>query len=93
MTVYAIVYNLVRLVMTEAARRRRVRVERISFVDALRWLREAAGRPALSDLVVNPERPNRIEPRAVKQRPKEYDRLTKPRRELRKELLAQYVAA
>jgi hypothetical protein len=93
MTVYAIVYNLVRLVMTEAARSRGVRVERISFIDALRWLCEATGSPKLSQLVVNPERPNRIEPRAVKRRPKEYDRLTKPRRELRKELLDQYVAA
>ena len=34
--VYAIVYNLVRLVMKEAARRQRVAVERISFIDALR---------------------------------------------------------
>jgi hypothetical protein len=93
MTVYAIVYNLVRLVMTEAARRRGVRVERISFVDALRWLREATAAPELSRLVVNPERPDRIEPRAVKRRPKEYDRLNKPRRELRKQLLAQYDAA
>jgi hypothetical protein len=93
MTVYAIVYNLVRLVMTEAARRQGVRVEQASFVDALRWLCEASGFPELSRLVINPERPNRIEPCAVKRRHKEYDRLTKPRRELRKRLLAQNVAA
>lgn len=42
LTVYAIVYNLVRLVMVEAARRQGVDVERISFIDALRWLAEAA---------------------------------------------------
>lgn len=93
LTVYAIVYNLVRLVMTQSARRQGVPVERISFVDALRWLREGTASPDLSTLVVNPERPGRIEPRAVKRRPKEYDRLNKSRRELRKLLLAKYVAA
>lgn len=34
-----------------------------------------------------PHRPGRLEPRAVKRRPKEYDRLTKPRHELRQALL------
>jgi hypothetical protein len=56
MTVYAIVYNLVRLVMTESARRRGVPVERISFIDGLRWLREATASTELSRLVVNPSR-------------------------------------
>ena len=39
--VYGIVYNLVRLVMGRAANRQRVAVDRISFIDALRWLLEA----------------------------------------------------
>ena len=78
--------------MTQSTRRQGVPVERIGFVDALRWLREGTASPDLSALVVNPERPGRIEPRAVKRRPKEYDRLNKPRRELRKLLLAKYVA-
>jgi len=34
-----------------------------------------------------PHRPNRIEPRAVKRRPKQYDRLNRPRRQMRKALL------
>ena len=34
-----------------------------------------------------PHRPGRIEPRAVKRRPKEYDRLNRPREELRQALL------
>jgi hypothetical protein len=93
LTVYAIVYNLVRVVMKEAAQLRRVEVERISFVDALRWLCEASGQPALSRLIINPKRPGRVEPRAVKRRPKAYDRLTKPRCELRKHLLGQELAA
>jgi hypothetical protein len=38
-------------------------------------------------IVVNPDRPDRLEPRAVKRRPKEYDRLTRPRAELRRRLL------
>lgn len=38
---FAIAYNLVRLVMLEASRRQKVPLERISFLDALRWLRDA----------------------------------------------------
>ena len=44
LTVYAMVYNLVRVVMLEAARRQGREVERISFVDALRWLADCRGR-------------------------------------------------
>ena len=36
----------------------------------------------------NPDRPNRIEPRAVKRRPKQYDRLNKPRHLMRKALMS-----
>jgi hypothetical protein len=36
--VFAILYNLVRLVMLQSARQQQVDVERISFLDALRWL-------------------------------------------------------
>jgi hypothetical protein len=36
-----------------------------------------------------PDRPNRLEPRAVKRRPKEYDLLNRPRNEMRKALLSQ----
>lgn len=35
---FAIVHNLVRVVMSEAAKRQGVRPDRISFADALRWL-------------------------------------------------------
>jgi hypothetical protein len=93
MAVYAIAYNLVRLVMTAAARQHGVQVERVSFIDALRWLCEGSGAVDLGRLVVNPRRPGRFEPRAVKRRPKEYDRLNKPRQEMRNHLLAQYDAA
>ncbi len=93
LTVYAIVYNLVRLVMTEAARRQGVEVERISFVDALRWLAQAKPGDELPELVVNPERPGRYEPRVRKRRPKQYPLMKKPRSVLRKALLKQEVNA
>ena len=86
LAMFALVYNLVRVVMLEAARRQKVPVERISFVDALRWLRTAKPGTALPKLVVNPHRPNRLEPRVVKRRPKQYPRMTKPRAKLRKDL-------
>jgi hypothetical protein len=93
LTVYAIVYNLVRVVMVEAARRQVVDVERISFIDALRWMTEAGPEDELPKLVVNPKRPGRYEPRVRKRRPKPYPLMTKPRSVLRKDLLAQTVSA
>jgi hypothetical protein len=87
--VFALVYNLVRRVMLEAARHQGVEPDRISFADALRWLREAQRGEKLPRLRVNPRRPGRVEPRACKRRPKEYDRLNKPRAVLRKKLLHQ----
>jgi hypothetical protein len=87
LTVYAIVYNLVRVVMVEAARRQGVDVERISFVDALRWLAQAEPGDGLPELVVNPERSGRYEPRVRKRRPKQYPLMKKPRSVLRKALL------
>jgi hypothetical protein len=86
LTVYAIVYNLVRVVMVEAARRQGVDVERVSFVDALRWLTQAKPGEGVPELVVNPERPGRYEPRVRKRRPKQYPLMTKPRSELRNAL-------
>jgi hypothetical protein len=90
---FALVYNLVRLVTLEASRRQGVPVERISFVDALRWLKEARPGEALPKLVVNPDRTGRVEPRVRKRRPKQYPLMTKPRSELRKALLEKKVAA
>src|SRR5690606_31628025 len=75
LTMFLLIYNLVRMTMLEAARRQKVPVERISFIDALRWLATAHPGDPLPDLVVNPLRPNRLEPRARKRRPKQYDLL------------------
>lgn len=83
----ALVYNLVRLVMLEAARRQKVPPDRISFVDALRWLTNAQADEPLGTLIVRPVRP-RVEPRVRKRRPKQYDLMNKPRAEMREALLA-----
>jgi hypothetical protein len=92
-----IAYNLVRALMLEAAWTHDVAIERISFkgtVDTLRqWTplmaprmfafkraRQELLRIIAADQV--PDRPNRVEPRARKRRPKSYQLLTSPRREM-----------
>jgi hypothetical protein len=89
LAMFALVYNLVRLVMLAAAQRQKVPVERISFIDALRWLQHAPADGKLRDLRVLPYRPGRHEPRVRKRRPKEYDLMNRPRHELRKALMRQ----
>ncbi len=84
--VFALIYNLVRLVMGQAARRQQVSIDRISFIDALRWLTSAQDDEPLPALIVNPHRPYRYEPRVRKRRPKQYPLMTKPRQELRNSL-------
>jgi len=93
LAVFVLIYNLVRRVMEEAGRRQKVPAERISFVDALRWLQEARPGDVLPKLEVNPERPGRVQPRVRKRRPKEYPLMTRPRSELRQALLQQRPAA
>ena len=84
--VYALVYNLVRAVMLQAAVRQRVAVDRISFIDAMRWLQTAQPGDSPPTLVVNPYRPNRHEPRVIKDLIDSYRKMSRPRRTLRKAL-------
>ena len=93
LAMFALAYNLVRLAMLEAAERQNVPVERISFIDALRWLCHTQPGEPLCDLIVLPNRPHRVEPRVRKRRPKEYPLMKRPRDELRKALLQQGEAA
>ena len=93
LTVCALVDNLVRVVRLEAAKRQGGALDRLSFVDAVRWLRTARPGDPLPPLVGNPHRPNRVEPRALKRRPTPYPLLTKPRREARNALIQQTVGA
>ena len=86
---FVVAYNLVRRVIVEAARRQEVAANRISFVDALRWLRQAKRGEDVPRLKVNAERPGRYEPRVRKRRPKQYDLMRKPRAVLRAALLNQ----
>ena len=71
LTVFSLVYNLVRAVMLEAAHRQEAPVSRISFIDAYKWMRHARAGDSLPPLRVNPYRPNRIEPRCRKRRPRQ----------------------
>ena len=88
MYMFALAYNLVRLVMLEAAKCQRVAPDHISFMDALRWLRDAKADTILTPLLVIPNRPNRSEPRVIKRRGKPFKILNKPRNVLRKALAA-----
>jgi hypothetical protein len=92
LAVFALAYNLVRSVMAESADLKGVEPERISLVDAVRWL-IGVEQADLSVLVVNPSRQGRAAPRVVKRRPKQYILMTKPRSVMRKELLEQELAA
>ena len=85
LAVYALVYNLVHAVMVRAAARQGTTPDRISFIDALRWLTTATPGEDLPDLIVNPRRPGRFEPRVVKNQDlrKSYPKMKKPRAKLR----------
>lgn len=76
--IYMLVYNLVRSAIVLAAGRQGVSIDRISVIDALRWMncRGADWRPAL---IVNPSRSGRWSPRVKKRRMKEYDLMMRPR--------------
>ncbi|TFG85256.1 MAG: IS4 family transposase [Hyphomicrobiales bacterium] len=90
---FALIYNLVRCVMLAAGKQQGVPPDRISFIDATRWLQAARdGRP-LPRLKVNPLRLGRLEPRVRKRRPKQYSLMKHPRQVLRNALEIQSVNA
>ena len=91
MLMFALVYNLVCCVIYDAARRQGVPADRISFIDALRWLRTYRPGRELIDLIVNPRRVGRFEPRVVKRRPKQYGLMNQPRDVLRNRQRNQHV--
>ena len=87
--IFLLVYNLIRVLMLEAARRQGVNVNRISFADTLAWLRHGDV-SSLRELKVNPLRPGRLEPRALKRQKKEFPYMKRPRAELKAELRARH---
>jgi hypothetical protein len=79
---FVMLYNLVRHVMNAAAIRQGVEPDRISFVDALRWLLWSEPGEELIDLIVNPKRTRDTQPRMLKHGRRKYARLNKPRHHL-----------
>src|ERR1700676_1026187 len=88
LAVYALVYNLVHCIMVRAAAAQRTTPDRISFIDALRWLLSAEGDEPLPVLVENPRRADRYEPRVVKDYPSRFPGMTRTREELRAKQVA-----
>jgi Transposase DDE domain len=89
LTVFALVYHLVRMVMWHSATLQHIGVERISFLDALRWLGAPSTGVPFGALLVNPARQHRAEPRVKKRRPKSFPFMIKPRQELRQQVVQQ----
>lgn len=89
MAAFALVYNLVRAAMLESARRRGLSDPRdVSFIDAWRWLRQGGDPETLARLGLVDDRPDRVEPRVRKRRPKQFPLMTQPRQVLKDKLLA-----
>jgi hypothetical protein len=87
LAVYCLVYNLVRRVMLRAAERQGTTPDRVSFIDALRWLLSAdAATPGadVAALVINPRRRGRHEPRVIKDLQDTYRKMTLPRPQMRR---------
>jgi len=89
LTVLAMVYNLVRMVMWHSTILQHLAGERISFLDGLRWLGAPSTGMPLGGYLVNPVRPYRVESRVKKRRPKPFPLMLKSRQELRQQLLQQ----
>jgi hypothetical protein len=103
--VHLLAYNLVRAVMAQAAHLGRVLPRQLSFKGALQMLNAFEGNLRhcpLGRLVLRhahllagiaqmklPHRPGRVEPRALKRRPKPFQLLTEPRQILRARLMSQ----
>jgi len=97
LAVHVIAYNLIRATMLQAAHYAKRDPERISFKGTMQTLRQWAPimalapdeysdwlRGAMLNAIARapvPNRPNRVEPRARKRRPKNYQLLNKPRRQ------------
>ncbi len=76
---FFIAYNLVRRLIADAADRQQVPVQRISFIDALRWLAHAGEGERLIVLAVIPLRRDRHEPRVKKYLKYRYRLMPAPR--------------
>ncbi len=76
----AIAYNLIWLAMLKFAQGRGHSVDRVSFIDAMRYLAmRMLGLIGVANLRLNPHRPGRRQLRVIRRRIKEYDLLMEPR--------------
>jgi len=89
---FCILYNLVRMIMLQASRRQKVKPDRISFVDALRWLMEFDETNRLGQLIVLPVRIGRSKPRIKKRHDRGYQFRFKTLRERKAEWKQQCTA-
>lgn len=98
--VYLLAYNLIRLLMAEAAIRAQILPRQLSFKHTLQLWVAWSQRQFLSSASEDTDalfvliaqqrvkkRPGRVEPRAIKRRPKYYPRLNKPRSQAREDIL------
>jgi hypothetical protein len=91
--VFAIGYNLVRLAMVLSAHSQGIDVERINFVEASRRFGASETDVPLDRLLINPARPNHVESRVKKRRPKNFLFMVISRPELSKRLKRQAVGS
>ena len=100
---HILVYNLIRGVMNTAAKKAGLSIRSLSFKGAIQrltaiiphlnhslaYIRENLLMHLIKRIVADilPDRPNRVEPRARKRRPKSYKLLTLPRHEARRRLV------
>jgi len=79
---FVLLYNLVRQVMLQAAKRQQVEPQRLSFSDVTTWLLWSEPGEALPDFKINPKRSRPTQPRAIKQARKRWPQLRQDRASL-----------
>lgn len=89
---FAPIYKLTRLLMVERAHHQRASPDRVSFIDALRWLHTCGCEKRIRRLIINPTRPHRIDPRAIKRGHNRCPWMTKPKK-TQQQRLPQHVDA
>lgn len=81
---FILLYNLIQRVAQQAAIQQQVDADRISFVDALRWLLWSSPGEPIAKLKVNTRRVRRAPPRRLKNARHRFPQLNGPREELSK---------
>ena len=84
---YMIVYNLVGMLMLQAAQQQNVSPNRVSFINALNVLRHRPPIEPVPILTINPIRRGRGQPRVIKRRKDRYPVMTRPRHQYHAEML------